>query len=416
MNPSRSISASGSARLFAFGAAAMLAAVSVSGCGSHGNYTSEHLSGAKEKMGALKAGTEFQMGHQAFLAGDLPKAIRHIEYSIELSERVPRSHILRGRIMMEAGNLEQANVSFVRAEELDSRNVDAQYFRGVLAERLMRPEEALKHYKSAAALDAVNSQYVVAAAEMLIQLDRRDEAEAYLIEHRNNFDHSPGIRQSLGHLAMLEGNFEGAEKLFFEATLLAPNDQPITEDLVQALMALGKFAPAETHLARLLTKPENKERRDLKHQRALCLLEIGKPADARQMFISLTADDSGNSDYEAWLGLARVSLKLKDGMRLRESAGRLISMNNERAEGYVMRAMSLRMSGELSKSSQNLQKALELDENAETLTLLGMVERERGNDSIASRAFARALELDPENQDVVNMLDVGRALAGESPE
>jgi Flp pilus assembly protein TadD len=397
--------------------AAMTAIVlPVVGCGSHGNYTAEHLSGAKEKMGALKAGTEFQMSHQAFLAGDLQKALRHIEYSIELSERVPRSHILRGRIMMEAGNLEQANISFRRAEELDEKNVDAQYFRGVLAERLMRPEEALAHYRAAAKLDAVNSQYVVAAAEMLIQLDRRDEAEEFLNSNRGNFDHSPGIRQSLGHLAMLKGEYEVAEKLFFEATLLAPNDQPITEDLVQALMARGKFAGAETHLARLLSKAENKDRRDLKHQRAMCLLEIGKPADSRQVYMSLTGDEAGNSDYEAWLGLARVSLKLKDGMRLREAAGRLIAMDGERSEGFVMRAMAMRMGGELSKASANLEKALSIDENPETLTLLGLVESERGNDAIANRAFARALELDPNNAQAASMMSGGPVLAGESPE
>lgn len=393
-----------------------IASLSVGGCGSHGNYTAEHLSGAKEKMGALKAGTEFQMGHQAFLAGDLQKALRHVDYSIELSERVPRSHILRGRIMMEAGNLEQANISFRRAEELDEKNVDAQYFRGVLAERLMRPEEALTHYQAAAKLDVVNSQYVVAAAEMMIQLDRRDDAESYLNANRGNFDHSPGIRQSLGHLAMLKGEYEAAEKLFFEATLLAPNDQPITEDLIHALMARGKFAGAETHLARLLSKAENKERRDLKHQRAICLLEIGKPADSRQMYLSLTGDEAGNSDYEAWLGLARVSLKLKDGMRLREAAGRLVAMDADRAEGFVMRAMAQRMGGELSKASSNLEKALSIDENPETLMLLGLVESERGNDATANRAFARALEIDPDNAQAANLLSGGPVLAGESPE
>src|SRR4051812_34386406 len=58
------------------------AAIAAPGCGSQGKYTHEHITGAKAKMAALKSATEYKMGEQAFLAGDLPKALKHVEYSL----------------------------------------------------------------------------------------------------------------------------------------------------------------------------------------------------------------------------------------------------------------------------------------------------------------------------------------------
>jgi len=194
------------ARLTAVALLALLgwAAIVAPGCRGHGDYTKEHVSGAKKKMDALKSGTEWQMAHQAFLAGDLDKAMRHCDYSISLNDNVARSHVLRGRIFMEMGNLEQSSIAFSKAETLDPVNVDTQYFQGILAERLTRTQDALTRYQKAAELDPSNSQYPVAAAEMLIDLNRIADAKAYLVASRDRFDHSAGICQTLGQIALLE--------------------------------------------------------------------------------------------------------------------------------------------------------------------------------------------------------------------
>ncbi len=391
-----------------------LGAITAPGCGSggHGKYTDDHYNAAKEKMGALKSGTEYQMAHQAFLAGDLQKADRHVNYSIELNERVPRSHVLRGRIMMEMGNLEQANISFKKAESIDEKNVDAQYFQGVLAERLMRPEEALARYQKASELDPANSQYPVAAAEMYIQLDRAAEAETYLTQSRDRFDHSPGIRQTLGHLAMLRNDPKAAEQFFFEASLLAPNDQPILEDLAHAQMANGKFAEADTTIAKLLTKTGNAGRRDLKHLRGTCHTQLNRPVDARQIYLDLTTDDQGQADYQAWLGLARMSVTLRDMPRLRESANRLVVIDQTRTEGFVLRALHQRKMGDLENARASLGQALSIRVETDSLVLLGLIERDMGHTENARAAFAQALKIDPGNADAQQLYDTAGTFAG----
>ncbi|MFZ4575263.1 MAG: tetratricopeptide repeat protein [Phycisphaerales bacterium] len=390
-----------------------LGVVTAPGCaGKHGNYTDAHYNAAKEKMGALKSGTEYQMAHQAFLAGDLKKAQRHVDYSIELNDRVPRSHVLRGRVMMEMGNIEQASLSFKQAETIDATYVDAQYFQGVLAERLMRPEEALAKYQQAASMDQANSQYPVAAAEMMIQMGRAPEAETYLLGCRDRFDHSPGIRQALGQLAMLRDDSKTAEQLFFEASLLAPNDQPIIEDLCHAQMSNGRFPAAETNLSKLLAKESNADRRDLRHLRAACLMQVNRPADARDEYLKLTKDEQGASDYEAWLGLARLSVALRDDMKLRDAAIRLVAIDANRPEGYVLRAIQLRKIGELQQARNALGRALAIKQDTDSLVLLGLIERDMGRPEGARAAFAQALKVDPNNPEATEMLGSLDAVAG----
>ena len=158
-------------------AAALLAAGSLVGCSGHGASTAQHVSSAKLKMDAIKAATQWQTSHQAFLAGDLNKALKHVNIALELNPSVVKSHVLRGRILMEQGELEEAGLAFNNAVAIDPNAVDPQYFLGVLHERFAQKDKALAYYQKAVELDPENPQYAIAAAEMMMDLDRKPEAK-----------------------------------------------------------------------------------------------------------------------------------------------------------------------------------------------------------------------------------------------
>ncbi|MCX5689716.1 MAG: hypothetical protein NTV94_08035 [Planctomycetota bacterium] len=192
---------------------AALSLMLIAGCG-HGRYTTEHTNAAKAKMNMLKSATEYQMAYQAFMAGDLDKAASHVDYSLSLTETVPKSHVLKGRVMMEKGDLEKATICFQQAQKLDEKNVEAAYYQGVLAERVARKEEALKYYQQAADIEPANAQYSIAAAEMLIDLTRIDEADAYLRARLDRFVNNAGVKQVMGNIAMLRGDTAAAQALY----------------------------------------------------------------------------------------------------------------------------------------------------------------------------------------------------------
>lgn len=381
------------------------------GCTSHGDYTSQHISAAREKMTVIKSATEWEMARQSFLSGDLDKAIKTVDRSIAMNSSVPKSHTLRGRILMEQGNLEEAINSFNRALAIDPQHVDAAYYLGIAYERLLQTDKALEQYKAAADLEPANAQYAVAAAEMMITQNHLEEADAYLRSRRSAFEHNAGVRQTLGHIAMMTARAEEAVELFNEARLLAPDDQGIMEDLIRAQMTTGKYGEAESNLAKLLSADTNKNRRDLSHMRASCLIAVQRPMEAREILIKLTTGDEGAADSEAWLQLGTVSYTLKDANRTRVCAARVIALAPQRPEGYVLKGLQLRRQGDLEGARVSLQRASELDKGAGTLVLRGMVERDLGRLDEARSTFQTALAIDPSNAEAQNLLAAVNAVA-----
>jgi len=392
------------ARVGAVATAAAVMCLASIGCGGNGKYTSAQSSAAKTKMEALKSATEYQMGQQAFLAGDLHKALKHADHSISLNGKVARSHILRGRTLMEMGNIEGSLACLRTAQTLDPACVEAAYYQGILAERIDQKQVAMDHYRAAAELDRTNPQYVIAAAEMMIELNQITEAETYIAGRGDGFDHNAGIRQTLGHIALMKNEPEQAVTFFAEARMLSPDDTHILEDLVRAQVATSRFADADYNLSHLLRAEENKGRRDLLQMRASCLVQLDRPVEARQILLELTKDQEGASDVGAWITLGHVSYVLRDMPRVRQAASRIIAIAPRRAEGYVLRALVLKRAGDLDGAEANLDTALSLEQSSETYVLLGMVQQELLRPADARMSYGAALRANPNDASAGRLL------------
>lgn len=378
---------------------ALLTLALLAGCTGHGHYTSEGLAKARERVAGLKAGNEYQQARQAFLAGDLDKARKAIDRCLTINPSVPAAHILHGRILLEQSDLEPAAQAFLKAESLDPRNPEAQYYLGVLYERVARPHEALTRYLRAVDLEPSNPQHVVAAAEVMIDLGRLDDAEHFLTEHTTTFTLNAGVVQTLGHIAMLRGQPQRACELFHQARLLAPDDVGVIEDLICAQMASGRFADAEFNLARLRTSPPHASRRDLKYFHARCLLALDRPLEARDLLLELTGDSTGPADIETWIMLGQTSWLLRDTTRARQAAATIISLAPDRPEGYLLRALCQRRAGDFPAALRSADQAVERRGAAvEPLLLRGMILCDLGRFESARHDFAQVLAQDPASE------------------
>ncbi len=369
--------------------------LALAGCASgHGKYTSGERAGAQERFDGIKSGTEYQMAFSSFMSQDFPKALRHVDTSIALNPTVVRSHVLRGRIMLEAGDLQRAADSFERAQAIDPKAVDPWYYSGLLHERTAEREQALDCYQKACELAPSDAQYALAAAEVLIDMARLDDARAFLEERRPQFQHNSGIRQTLGHIAMIQQDPATAVKEFTDARLLAPDDQSIAEDLVRAQVKLDRYAHAETILAKLLADPSNQARRDLLMLRATCLTKMDRLAEARTILTQLTRDAAGADDTEAFVALGNVSYVMKDMVRVRQVATRIVNIAPHRPEGYMLRALYQRHVKDYAAAEASATRATQLQGGAEAWMLLGLIQQDAGRTDDAERSFATAHELD----------------------
>ncbi|GAB4545138.1 MAG: hypothetical protein Tsb0013_02780 [Phycisphaerales bacterium] len=369
----------------------------LAGCQGHGKHTQAFKEQAEGRMSAVKAATQWDMAHQQFLAGDLDKALRTVNTSIAMHDQVAKSHMLKGRILLELDSLEPALASLATAIELQPDNAEPHYYCGIVHERLSDAEDALKAYNTASTLDPQNPQYVLAAAEMEILLDRLDDASRRLSVASSTFEHNAGIRQTLGHIAMMRGETHDAVRHFEEACLLGPDDPGLLEDLSRAQLTVGDYAGAEYTLRRLLRESSNTE--DVERMLARCLIALERPVEARDLLIKRVNTDAGNSDVESWIDLGGVCLQIGDRFRLRQAGTRVTAMAPERVDGYMLTAWWHHIEGRHEDALKVLDRGARVTKQVSDVAILqSLILREMGESDRAVRVLTRARQADPNNE------------------
>ncbi|MCB9846237.1 MAG: tetratricopeptide repeat protein [Phycisphaeraceae bacterium] len=391
------------------------AAFALTGCTGHGTYTGEGKNLAQQRSLELTSGTKWNMAQQAFMGGNLDKALKKVDESLSINPNVAKSHLLRGRILIEKSELGKAMESLETASTLDPTMHEAFYYIGIVQERLDHPDRALEAYTKAADLDPSSGQYAIAVAEVMIDLKRVVDAEAYLLSKQDLYLNDASVRHTLGMIAMLQGDYDRAVDMYSEARLLGADDPMIVEDLADAQIRSRRFADAEYNLARLLRQPGNESRRDLLHMHARCLIELDRPVEAREDLLSLTKGDAGRTDIEAWLELGQVAWTLGDQPRLRDAAARVVALDPNRQEGYVLRALQRRDTGDAARALDDLNTALRITpQDAMVLTLKALVQQELGRHDEALRTLRDAQRIDPQNGSIaalIRTVEQARALA-----
>lgn len=389
-------------------AALCVAGLTAWGCAAgHGKHTTKAINVAEQRMAEIKAATAWDMGRQQFLVGDLRKALDSVDQSIQLNSNVAKSHSLRGRILIELGQLEAAVESFRRAAAVDPGYVEAHYYLGIVHERFSDFESALASYTTAMQLDPSDAQHVVAAAEMLTELGRLDQAQALLESRHADFAHNAGVRQTMGHLAMLRDEPGTAVLRFREARMLAPDDPSVLEDLALAQMAAGEWAEAEYSLRQMLAVAENADRRDLKRMQARCLMSLDRPVEARSLLLSLADDPAGVNDVGVWIDLGEVALQVGDLNRVRIAATRVMTMAPQRSEGYSLLAAQHLAEGRLDAALATLEKAVARckDDTAPAM-LRSLLLHRAGRHDEAMSSLTQALRIDPGDERAGRLLSV----------
>lgn len=410
-------------RMISLSAAVLLAPLLIS-CASPDHQNIE----VTELWDQTRAAMMYDMAESQFRTGDLEQAAESVTQGLQTNPRDARLYVLAGRIELERSRLERSYNAFEKAIEMveasqaerERANKDSEaaarmpviqqetmaqafYFRGIVEQRWRRSQAALASYERAYEIRPDEPGYLLAAAEMYVEIDRAEAAIDLLEGQRHRFDQNASLRATLAHLYAATGQTQESLRYFREATVLDPENPKLRESYAMQLMANGQPRLATDQLETVLKSDDYAERRDLMRLLAGAYAQTDRVGLARDIVNELLR--MPQPPVEDWIRSGELSWRDGDTGATLTAANRVISLAPRRSEGYTLAGMVWRKRERLEQALAMFDRAAELaPESADPLILRGLTLQEAGQDKSAAQAFDQALQRNPGDPRAVRLL------------
>jgi tetratricopeptide (TPR) repeat protein len=382
---------------------ALLAGSVVLGAAGCANRHQEAVSTATSRWLTMRSAQMLALGHQQFEVGALDQAEKTVRNALAMDMKNPRLHVLAARIALERGYLERSYHLLASAIEFDPKLANAHYYQGLVLQRWRQLEGALNRYQRAYELEADNVAYLLATSEMLVALDRTDEAVELLESKVTYFEQNVGIREAIGQLYNVQGQYETAVNYFREAALLQPDDLQIREELAMAQLAAGQAKEALPTLKQLCAEPDFRDRGYLSMALVTAYRLTGRLDDARSTCTAMTRHNPEN--IEAWRLLAELAWAQQDLAATLTAAGRVYKLAPQDSQGYVLAGLVWQQRGQTKRALQLFDRAAKVDKtSAEAAILYGIALEDLGQPGQAANSYREALRRDPSDQRAQQLL------------
>lgn len=369
---------------------------SLTGCQRLAATHEENKSAAEERWRIIRSSQKLKIAQQQFDTGDLEQSETTLVEALIADPENPKLHLLAGRIELEKGLLERSYHRLNDALKYDETLHEAYYFRGIVHQRWKQFDKAFESYQQAYLNESDNVSYLIAVSEMMVALDRIDEAISLLKEKVFYFDQNAGIRMALSQLHETKGDFESAADYMEQAVLLRPDDMKLVGNLASLQIAAKRPKDAIRNLQRLLAKGENDTRGDLWRSLGSAFVSMDQLGDARDAYLKAIQID--RSDITAWIKLSEISLAQKNWSAALTAASRVISLDRARYEGYLLSGLIWQKRGEVDKALKNFDEASSRSaDNIDALILRGITLEQVGRKQAAADAYRQASVRNPKD-------------------
>ncbi|MEM9415537.1 MAG: tetratricopeptide repeat protein [Planctomycetota bacterium] len=367
--------------------------------GNHDRWVEE----ADNRWIELKSNLAMEMAEQQFATGQLTLAMKTVRDQLNMDPENPQLWLMAGRVALENSELERSFGYLGKAIEYDAELAEPYYYQGIIHQRWQQYDQAHARYIDARERDADNPSYTLAEAEMLAQLNRLDEAVAMLQEKATYFDQNAAIRAMLGHIHRRNASHDQATFWFKQASMLAPDDHKLAEELARSYMTVGSFHEAASTLNQLLYTDYGQDRDDLRRMLADAYVNNGQFREAKNICQQLTRNDP--TSIEDWFQLGELNYRLEDYAGALQSANRLINLAPDDHRGYTLAGMVWNKRNRLDRALTMFDRAAEVAPGSTTpLILRGMALQRDGRPAAAAESYRQALEVDPEDSRAQRLL------------
>ena len=362
------------------------------GCAGTKKPTQKEL--ARQQWKNTRASVLLGLARDQYKTGNFEPARKTTNEAIALNPNSGPLRVLSSKLAIESGQLELAERELAEARKINPKDAEAEYLSGVVYQRWQQPQRAFEHYSAATVLAPDELSYLLAMSEMLVAMDREEEALRLLQDKVVYFEHSAVIRDAVGLLLVQFKKHSEAATIFREASILDTNDLTIVEHLGFALLECGQYREAIEPFKKLLRNANYAKRSDLYLALGRCELETGKLRDARSSFEQSAQLNS--SSPSVWLGLTRVSLQQGDVKRAELSIKRALAIDPARSETRLLMGYVRLRQGKTQEALQSFQRAAALDSrDTVALCMVGYSLQQLGRNNEALQYYAQALRIKP---------------------
>lgn len=340
-------------------------------------------------------------GQQLLAAGEPLKARLQFRNALQIDERAAEAWFGLARVSETQSDWPSAFSALERVVELDPQNIEAQLMRGRLLLAGGRLDEALDVSVMLLATVPENADALALRAALFFQLD---DVEGALRLAREALQQDPAQVDALAVLATERLN-SGAldEALSYLDRALAQDESNAALHLIkiEALTRQGDSDSVEQVYQRLvhLFPEERAYRQNL----AAFYLDQFRQADAEQIFRDIV--EANPDDAQAKRDLVRFINSTRGRAAAVDEVERLVESEPQRVDWYLMLAQLQRAGNDIPAAEQSLKMAIERAEDAtgrhRAMAELA-VERLRAGDEAAAEALVDAvLAEDPRNEQAV---------------
>lgn len=384
-------------------------ALLITGCAHQAPEKTAHKEGV-ERWNLARAGVLYSLAREQFENGNLDDSRKTINNALKYSPDNVKVRLLSAKLSIEQGQLDAAEAELNVVRELEPRNAEADYLTGVIYQRWQKTDIALEAYSRACEKNPNELAYLLAKAEMLVQLDQSPKALDILKDKLNFYENSPAIRDAVGQLLVTEKKYDEAVAVLRQANALAPEEGGIREHYGMALYYAKNYREAASVLERLVNakddgkgKPTYTNRADLRLAIGECQLELDQPREARDNFE--LASQLQPENVSVWLNLSKAALRLNDPKRAELSLKKAMTLDAKSADANLLMGYLNLQQGKLSDALTSFRKASTLDDqDAVSLCMSGFVLEKMGRSNEAIRFYSQALKVKPNDELATSLL------------
>lgn len=366
---------------------------------------------------------------------NLTAAMQETQQTIALDPNRSESYLLLALLQLRSNMTDQAEASFKKAVQTDPKAMNAQLALGGFYQSHNRLPEAEQQFRHAIEISPKDSAPRAALVRLLMQEGKRDDAESFLKQTKNDLPGNPEAYRMLGDFYFAAGELDNAVAEYASVYAAHSKDALVKKNYIQLLILKNRLDEASKLNNEVLkSTPHDVDALVYKGEIQLRQNDAASAVDSLQ---SALRNDSDNAIAHYQLGLAysqqrdlhRAESEWREAVRLRpdltdaqrmlasleisrgevdavlQTAGQIIQAQPYSPDGFLIRSLAELAEKKYADAEKDAEDArTRAPQSSTPYFQLGNVQLAQKHYPDAEKLFQQSLEKDPSSSDALSGL------------